>query len=199
MIELVVASKNKGKIAEFEKAFSKLTVKVLSLKDFGDIPEAVEDGATFAENARKKAQHYLQYTKKPCLADDSGLEADALGGSPGVFSARYAGEGADDAANNAKLLQKMADVESKRRTGRFRCALALAFPDGRMLEAEGTVEGRLLMAEKGDGGFGYDPLFFLPELAKTFAELTLAEKNAISHRGKAIAAMAAKLAEAELK
>ena len=199
MIELVIASKNQGKIAEFEKAFSQLPVKVLALKDFGAIPEAVEDGATFAENARKKAQHYLQYTKKPCLADDSGLEVDALGGAPGVFSARYAGAGADDAANNAKLLQQMADVESKRRTGRFRCALALAFPDGRMLETDGTVDGRLLMAEKGAGGFGYDPLFFLPELAKTFAELTLTEKNAISHRGKAIAAMASKLAEAELK
>ena len=199
MIEIVVASKNQGKVAEFEKAFSQLPVKVLSLKDFGNIPEAVEDGTTLAENARKKAQHYLQSTKKPCLADDSGLEVDALGGAPGVFSARYAGEAANDAANNAKLLQQMADVESERRTGRFRCALALAFPDGRILEADGVVEGRLLMTEKGDGGFGYDPLFFLPELAKTFAELTLSEKNAISHRGKAIAAMAAKLAEAGLK
>nr|WP_320145295.1 XTP/dITP diphosphatase [uncultured Anaeromusa sp.] len=199
MIELVVASKNQGKIAEFEKAFSRLSVKILSLKDFGDIPEAVEDGATFAENARKKAQHYLQYTKKPCLADDSGLEVDALGGAPGVFSARYAGEGANDTANNAKLLQRLSNVESERRTGRFCCALALAFPDGRMLEADGAVEGRLLMAEKGDGGFGYDPLFFLPELAKTFAELTLAEKNAISHRGKAMVALAVQLAEAELK
>jgi XTP/dITP diphosphohydrolase len=199
MMEIVVASKNQGKVAEFEKAFSQLPVKILSLKDFGDIPEAVEDGATFAENARKKAQHYLQYTKKPCLADDSGLEVDALGGAPGVFSARYAGEEANDAANNAKLLQQMADVESERRTGRFRCALALTFPDGRILEADGVVEGRLLMAEKGDGGFGYDPLFFLPELAKTFAELTLSEKNAISHRGQAIAVMAAQLVEAELR
>lgn len=199
MMEIVVASKNQGKVAEFEKAFSQLPVKILSLKNFGDIPEAVEDGATFAENARKKAQHYLQYTKKPCLADDSGLEVDALGGAPGVFSARYAGEEANDAANNAKLLQQMADVESERRTGRFRCALALTFPDGRILEADGVVEGRLLMAEKGDGGFGYDPLFFLPELAKTFAELTLSEKNAISHRGQAIAVMAAQLVEAELR
>ncbi len=199
MMEIVVASKNQGKVAEFEKAFSQLPVKILSLKDFGDIPEAVEDGATFAENARKKAQHYLQYTKKPCLADDSGLEVDALGGAPGVFSARYAGEEANDAANNAKLLQQMADVESERRTGRFRCVLALTFPDGRILEADGVVEGRLLMAEKGDGGFGYDPLFFLPELAKTFAELTLSEKNAISHRGQAIAVMAAQLVEAELR
>ena len=199
MIELVIASKNQGKIAEFEKAFSQLPVKVLSLKDFGAIPEAVEDGATFAENARKKAQHYLQYTKKPCLADDSGLEVDALGGAPGVFSARYAGAGADDAANNAKLLLQMADVESERRAGRFCCALALAFPDGRILETDGTVDGRLLMAEKGDGGFGYDPLFFLQELAKTFAELKKKKKNAISHRGKAIAAMVSKLAEAELK
>lgn len=194
MREIVIATKNRGKLAEFAKAFAGLPVQVLSLDACGEVPEAVEDGDTFAANARKKAQHYLRHTGKACLADDSGLEVDALGGAPGVFSARYAGEGAGDAANNAKLLAALAEVPAPQRTGRFRCALALAFPDGRCLEADGTVEGLILAAPQGEGGFGYDPLFLAPQLGKSFAELTLPEKNAISHRGRAIAAMAQLLA-----
>jgi XTP/dITP diphosphohydrolase len=193
VIEIVIATKNAGKVAEFAAALAELPVKVLSLTDFGEIPEAVEDGSTFAENAEKKARHYAHHTGKACLADDSGLEVDALGGAPGVYSARYAGEHATDSLNNIKLLDELMKTGSDNRSGRFRCALAFAADDGKIITADGICEGIILDKPRGNGGFGYDPLFYVPQFGKTFAELTVAEKNVISHRGLAIKNMAAKL------
>jgi XTP/dITP diphosphohydrolase len=192
--ELVVATGNAGKVAEIAAALAGLPVTVLPLAEFGAVPAAVENGDSFAANAILKATHYAVHTRRPCLADDSGLEVDALDGAPGVHSARYAGCEADDAANNAKLLTALAGVPAEGRTARFRCVLAYVDPDGTLLTAEGTCEGSILTMARGGGGFGYDPLFYLPALKKTLAELTLAEKNAVSHRGQALRNMTLKLA-----
>lgn len=194
MREIVVATGNRGKVAEIAAALAAQPVKVLALTELGDIPEAVESGDTFEANAVLKATHYSLYTGKPCLADDSGLEVDALGGAPGVYSARYAGENASDAANNHKLLTELAPVPEEEWTARFRCVLAYVDPDGTLLSAQGTCEGIILREPRGQGGFGYDPLFYVPALGKTLAELALAEKNAVSHRGQALRNMATKLA-----
>lgn len=193
MIEIVVATKNAGKIAEFEAALSGLFVKTLSLSDFSDVPEAIEDGLTFSENAEIKARHYAHFIGKACLADDSGLEVDALGGDPGVYSARYSGDQATDEDNNRKLLANLVKSGASNSMARFRCALAFVNADGTVITAEGACEGVILDKPRGKGGFGYDPLFFIPDLGKTMAELTVEEKNAISHRGKAIRNMALKL------
>jgi len=197
---LIVATRNRGKTAEFREAFSKLGVEVQDLSDRADLPQVEETGATFAENSLLKARSAAELLGLPVLADDSGLCVDALGGAPGVYSARYAGEHASDADNNAKLLRELAALPRESDAGssaggtpehygsaRFVSALTLYFPDGReMLEAEGAVEGRILASPRGAGGFGYDPLFWLPEYARSMAELTTAEKNAISHRGRAL-------------
>lgn len=145
-----------------------------------------ETGETFQENARIKAEGALRYTGLPCLADDSGLEVDCLDGAPGVYSARYAGEGGSEADCNRLLLLNMAGVPEERRTARYRAALALALPDGRLFEADGACEGRIGFAERGEGGFGYDPLFILTESGYTMAEISPEEKNRISHRGIAL-------------
>lgn len=194
MSELVVATKNKGKVAEIAAALAALPVAVRSLDEFPAGPEAEESGDTFEANAILKATHYALHTGRACLADDSGLEVDALGGEPGVYSARYAGADATDAANNAKLLAALAGVPAERRTARFRCVLAYVAPDGTLLTADGTCEGVILDGPRGVGGFGYDPLFHMPGLGKTLAELDVADKNAVSHRGQALRNMAAKLA-----
>jgi XTP/dITP diphosphohydrolase len=157
------------------------------MEDFPGIPPVEEDGATFAENAVKKAQSAAQATGKPVIADDSGLEVDALGGRPGVYSARFAGESASDAANNAKLLEELADIPDGQRNAAFRCSIALCFPDGNCRTFSGELNGVILKEPKGMGGFGYDPLFLVPEYGLTLAELPLAMKNGISHRGKALA------------
>jgi XTP/dITP diphosphohydrolase len=138
------------------------------------------------ENAMKKAIQTAQALGLPALADDSGLEVDALDGRPGVWSARYAGEGASDPSNNMKLLEEMKGVEPERRTARFRCVMVAASPDGRTISAEGSCEGMIAEEMSGEGGFGYDPLFFVPELGRTMAQLSRDEKNSISHRGKAV-------------
>lgn len=195
MTEIVIASKNRGKIAEFAGALAALPVKVLALSDFGDIPDAREDGDTFAANAIKKALYYARFTGKACLADDSGLEVDALDGAPGVFSARYAGENANDAANNQKLLTALNGVGTDKRTARFRCVLAYAAENDAVITADGVCEGVILEEPRGTGGFGYDSLFYMPDLKRTMAEMTMAEKNAVSHRGRAIRAMVRQLAE----
>ncbi len=175
------------------EAFADLPVELISLAEFGDIPEPVEDGTTFAANALLKAHFYAKQTNCACLADDSGLEVDALGGAPGVYSARFAGETADDAANNAKLLRELASLGREESPARYRCVLA--FVDGlQELLADGSCEGVIRRYPAGREGFGYDPYFYTPKLSKTMAELTLAEKNAISHRGMALRAMAEKLA-----
>lgn len=193
MKELVIASKNAGKVAEIAAALQHLPLKVMSLADFAQIPDAIEDGSTFMENALIKAKYYSTLTGKACLADDSGLEVDALQGAPGVYSARYAGEAASDADNNHKLLVEMAQVDSANRTARFRCVLAFVDTNATVITADGTCEGLILDAARGTEGFGYDPLFYIPVLNKTLAEISIADKNAISHRGAALKSLAAKL------
>lgn len=193
MKEIVVATGNKGKVAEIALALATLPIKVLALSDFGPIPEAVEDGDSFMENALLKARHYAKYTGKACLADDSGLEVDALQGAPGIYSARYAGEGADDDANNHKLLAELSNVDSKERMARFRCVLAFVDTDGATVTTDGVCPGVIGTEKRGKGGFGYDSLFYVPELNKTMAELSKAEKNVISHRGHALEDMVIKL------
>lgn len=192
-MEIVIASKNSGKVAEIAAALRDFPVKVVSLAELGNVPEAVEDGATFAENALLKARFYASYTGKACLADDSGLEVDALNGAPGVHSARYAGEAATDEQNNAKLLASLADKGLTESAARFRCVLAFVDTDGVVITADGVCEGRILNVPRGRGGFGYDPLFYLPELGKTLAEIDVAEKNRISHRGAALRNLADRL------
>jgi len=193
MKEIVVATQNKGKIAEIVLALALLPVKVLALSDFGPIPEAVENGASFKENALIKARHYAKFTGKACLADDSGLEVDALQGAPGIYSARFAGETADDSANNQKLLAELTNIRTAERTARFRCVLAFVDTDESAQTTDGVCEGYINEEPQGTGGFGYDCLFYVPELNKTMAELSKNEKNAISHRGQALNLMAIKL------
>lgn len=180
---LVLATRNQGKTREIRNFLEGHPVEIRNLNDFGPIPEVVEDGATFEENAYKKAHFTAKILGLPALADDSGLEVDALNGEPGVYSARYAGPHATDDENNAKLLAKLSDIRN--RTARFRCSLSLAVPSGPALTYESTCEGLIAEAPRGTNGFGYDPLFYYPDSGKTFGEMTLEEKSAVSHRGKA--------------
>lgn len=185
MKELILASGNQGKIAEFQSLLEGLDIQVCSMKDYPEIGEIVEDGETFTENAIKKAHAVCDATGKPALADDSGLMVDYLHGAPGIYSARFAGSEKDDVANNAKLLELMKDVPDEQRGAKFVCAIALVLPDGRSFTVEGSCHGVLLHTLRGNGGFGYDPLFYIESIGKTFAELSMEEKNAISHRGMA--------------
>lgn len=196
---LVFATRNRGKIAELRELLADLDLTVLSLDQLDtSVPEVEEDGDTFEANAAKKAREVSRATGLPALADDSGLEVDALAGAPGVWSARYAGLGAGDAANNAKLLQALRDVPDERRSARFRSALAFADTAGplgnELITTTGACEGRILHAPRGTGGFGYDPLFYVPELGATFAELGVGTKNNLSHRARAMFAMKPQLA-----
>lgn len=190
---VVVASKNQGKVRELRAVLAGLPFIVKSLSDYGDFVEPQETGITFQANAELKARYYAELTGQACLADDSGLEVDVLKGAPGVYSARFAGEDADDAANNAKLLALLSGITPTLRTARFRCALVYYAPDGLLLSTDGVCEGLILEAACGEGGFGYDPLFYMPEYEQTLAEMTQEQKNAISHRGAALRAMVAKL------
>lgn len=185
-MELVVATGNQGKLREIRRLLADAGVRVLSLADFPHLPEVEEDGETFAENARKKAQTVARLTGRLTLADDSGLEVAALGGAPGVRSARYAGEGATDEDNNRKLLAALAAVPREERGGAFVCVMALCDPGGDCRFFEGRLEGEILEAPRGEEGFGYDPLFLLPGEGRTLAELPLEVKNALSHRGQAL-------------
>ncbi|WP_022855135.1 XTP/dITP diphosphatase [Thermodesulfobacterium thermophilum] len=191
-IILVIATSNLGKVREIEKALedlkSEINLEVKSLKDFSEITPPEETGKTFLENALIKAKYYAEKTGCLCLADDSGLEVDALNGAPGVYSSRYAGEDANDEKNNQKLLQELADVPPEKRTARFKCVLVLYHPCGKYLVSEGVWEGRIGFKPKGSYGFGYDPIFLVAEyqFQKTAAELPSEEKNRLSHRGKAI-------------
>lgn len=185
-MELVIATKNPGKVREIRKALRGLRIRLQSLNDFPEIPDVKEDGKTFTENALKKARFYATYLKKITIADDSGLEVEALKGLPGPYSARYAGKKASARDNNRKLLKEMEDIPLSKRKARFRCVLALVSPDGRETIAEGVCQGRIGLREVGKRGFGYDPLFFLPRYGKTMAQLSIKEKNRISHRGKAL-------------
>jgi XTP/dITP diphosphohydrolase len=187
MQKLVVATKNAGKLKEVKALLANYPFTVLSLADFSDLPEIAETGLTFAENARIKAMAVAEHTGLMALGDDSGLEVDYLDGAPGVFSARFAGEGADDRLNNQKLLSLLAGVPPEQRTARFRCVMALVIPGNRQVYfTEGTCPGLIGNEPVGEQGFGYDPIFILPEKGLTLAQLDLQTKNQVSHRAKAL-------------
>jgi XTP/dITP diphosphohydrolase len=181
---LILATTNKNKVKEFQEMLKDFPIEIRSLSDFGTLPEAIEDGATFDENAYKKAIHTAKILGFPAIADDSGLMVEALAGAPGVYSARYAGEKATDKENVDKLLREMQGI--KNRKAAFQCVLSIAVPSGPALTYEGQCDGILLEERRGDSGFGYDPIFFFEPLGKTFAEATMEEKNKVSHRGKAL-------------
>jgi XTP/dITP diphosphohydrolase len=193
VIDLLVATTNPGKFAEVKSFLAGLPLRILSLKDLDCPPAVVEDGRTFEENALKKARTLADFSGLLTLADDSGLEVDALNGAPGIYSARYAGEDADDERNNKKLLDALAEVPTDRRTARFVCALALCAPRTQKKSdwvARESCEGRIAFTSRGDDGFGYDPLFFYPPFGKTFGEIDQETKATVSHRGKALKRLA---------
>lgn len=186
---ILIATKNRGKLREVQDILAGLPAVWATLDQFPDLPEAVEDADSFEGNAACKAMHYARLTGLWTLADDSGLEVDALGGAPGVYSARYAGVQGDDAANNAKLIAQLAGVPSDQRTARFRCAIALAGTEGILATACGSFEGLIVDDPRGSNGFGYDPHFFVPLFGMTAAQLPPEQKNRISHRAKALTAI----------
>jgi len=190
--EIVIASKNKGKIREIRQIYADLPVAIV---EQADLPDVVEDGDSFSANARKKAVEIARHTGKWALADDSGLEVDALGGAPGIHSARWSGAG--DEANNDKLLAELRDVAPPARTARYRAVVVIADPQGRVVaEADGSCEGLIGFVRKGTGGFGYDPLFVVPQFGKTMAELPSETKHSISHRGEALRRLRTPLTQA---
>jgi XTP/dITP diphosphohydrolase len=196
VIELLVATTNEGKFAEIKDFLQDFPLRLRSLRSLADPPAVIEDGRTFEENALKKARALAEFSGLITLADDSGLEVDALNGAPGIYSARYAGLDADDDGNNAKLLRELATVAVEKRTARFVCALALCIPirrGGREWIVREFCEGRIAFAPKGDRGFGYDPLFFYSPLGKTFGEIDRKTKAGVSHRGKALRKLATAL------
>jgi len=183
---MVVATRNTGKLKEIRRLLESRGIRVRGLEEFPGVPDVVEDGQTFAENAIKKAEAVAQFTSLPCLADDSGLVVDALQGRPGVHSARFSGAEADDQSNNRKLLDEMATVPEIQRQAAFCCVMALCMPGQSPRLFQGRVNGAILERQQGDGGFGYDPLFWLPGYNCTMAELPLDTKNQVSHRGQAL-------------
>jgi XTP/dITP diphosphohydrolase len=206
-VDLVVATRNEKKLVEIRDLLADLDFNVMSIGDFACIPEVQEDGSTFEENAKKKAAQTAQITKRLTLADDSGLEIDYLGGQPGVRSARFAGENATDEDRNGKVLDLLKGVPLPERRARFRCAIAIASPDAGIVNSQqsivnrgletgdyvlmtevitGTCEGEIALEPRGNGGFGYDPIFIVPAYGKTFAELGVEKKNQISHRAMAL-------------
>ncbi len=193
MVELLVGTTNQGKLDEVEGYLKRLPLRIFALQSLGKWPTVVEDGATYEENALKKARTLAEFFNIPTLADDSGLEVDALNGAPGIYSARYSGEEGNDQKNNEKLLASLEEVPEEKRTGRFVCVLALCAPDFSHIK-EWTVreccEGRIAFSLKGQKGFGYDPLFFYPPLGKTFGEIDRETKTTVSHRGKALQKLA---------
>ena len=191
MKKIVIATKNQGKLREMQDAFSVLPVEVVSLETFGRLPDAVEDGASFAENARIKAAFYRELTGCACIADDSGLEVEALGGAPGIYSARFSGSHADDDMNNAKLLSELSRAGAEESPADYRCALAFLDTNGKEILTEGRCDGIVRKVAKGSNGFGYDPYFYRGE--RTIAEMSFEEKDKISHRGEALRKMAEEL------
>jgi len=185
MQELIFATKNAGKVREFREFLAPLGIQVRDLTELEDLPEIVENGQTFEENALIKAQTIAEFLNQPVVAEDSGLVIDALNGEPGVHSARYAADH-DDAANNAKVLERLTGIAPEKRTANFQTVIVALKPDGNKLVAKGAVHGQILDHLQGENGFGYDPLFFYPPYNKTTAEMTAAEKNEISHRGQAL-------------
>ena len=184
-MKFIIATHNKKKCEEMHRILSPLGIEVYTAEMLGtELTDAEETGKTFAENAKIKAESGCRESGYPCIADDSGLCVDALGGEPGIYSARYSGEHGNDDANTEKLLLNLKDVPDEKRTAYFACAVCVYFPDGREINLEGRCEGKIGYEKKGDGGFGYDPVFMVGE--KSFAELTKDEKDAISHRGVAL-------------
>jgi XTP/dITP diphosphohydrolase len=197
--KLLVASGNRGKIDELRTLLSKLGLEVIGPDELpGPVPDCVEDGGSFCENARIKAGHWHSHTGMACLADDSGLEVKALGGAPGIYSARFAGENATDRRNNDLLLKKMAGFEKQERQARFVCCLALCSKDGSIRTFSGYCNGRILNEPLGAEGFGYDPLFYYPPLKATFAQAGAREKNKVSHRARALDKLRRHLSESGL-
>jgi XTP/dITP diphosphohydrolase len=182
---IVLATTNKNKLLEFNNILHDFEVEIISVSEFGPIPPAIEDGLTFDENAYKKAHHTARILGLPAIADDSGLVVHALNGEPGVFSARYAGSNSTDDENINKLLKKMKGKKDRRAS--FKCVLSIAVPSGPALTYEGQCDGIIIEEKRGNNGFGYDPIFLVEKYGKTFAELSMEEKNPISHRGRALA------------
>lgn len=196
MDKIIFATGNEGKMKEIRLLLEDLGVKILSLKEAGIHLEIQENGTTFEENAVIKARAVMEETGTLVLADDSGLEIDYLNGEPGVYSARYLGEDTSYRIKNQNLIDRLRGVPEEKRTARFVCAIAAVFPDGRILTTRGTIEGIIGYEERGDGGFGYDPIFWLPEYGCSTAELSMEKKNELSHRGKALSAMKKELRKA---
>ena len=197
MDRIILATGNKDKLKEVREILGKKSVSVVSMKEAGFDQEIEENGSTFAENAVIKAKAVCAASGETAMADDSGLVIDALGGMPGIYSARYLGHETPYPEKNAKILAMLSDVPEEKRTARYVCAIACVFPDGRTLLAEETMEGRIAREPAGSNGFGYDPIFYVPEAGKTAAEMSPEEKHAVSHRGKALRKMEALLAERE--
>jgi XTP/dITP diphosphohydrolase len=185
-LELFLATRNEGKIREIRELLKGCNTRIISLRDYPDAPEVVENGQSYRDNALKKARFFARWMGKLTLADDSGLEVDYLKGKPGVFSARYAGEVANDRENIRRVLRELEGISPPKRGAVFRCVMALVAPWGDEEVVEGECRGWIGLEERGEKGFGYDPIFVIPRYGKTVAELTLAEKNRLSHRGKAL-------------
>ena len=192
---IIFATSNEGKMKEVRMILADLGLEILSMKEAGILADIVEDGKTFEENACIKAGQIQKLAGGIVLADDAGLEVDYLDGAPGIYSARYMGEDTSYDIKNQAIIDKLADAKGEERSARFVCAIAAALPDGRLLTTRGTIEGQIGYEIVGDGGFGYDPIFYLPERGMTTAQLSPEEKNQISHRGKALEAMKEKLRE----
>ncbi|MGV3488377.1 MAG: XTP/dITP diphosphatase [Tuberibacillus sp.] len=195
MRKVLIASKNEGKVKEFKRLLSPLGLEVASLNDYSESPDVEETGTTFQENARLKAEAISEKYECMAISDDSGLVIDALGGAPGVYSARYAGEEKDDQKNIEKVLSELDGVPMEKRTAHFVCVLAVSRPGEPTFFVEGECHGLIATAPSGDGGFGYDPIFYVPEIGKTFAELTSDAKNRISHRARALKKLESRLAQ----
>jgi XTP/dITP diphosphohydrolase len=191
--KFIVASKNKGKLKEIQELLEELPYKVMSMEEAGFKGDIEETGKTFEENAFIKAREVFNVTGGMVMSDDSGLEVDYLNGAPGIYSSRYAGEGASDQDRNEKLLRELKTVPFEKRTGRFVCAIALILPNGKHIAIKESCEGYIGFEPVGDNGFGYDPLFFMPEYNSTMAQLSSHEKNKVSHRGKALRLLVDKL------
>lgn len=184
--EIVLATRNRYKDEEIKSILKDLDTKIMSMTSFPDYPATIEDGATLEENAAKKAREAAEFFKKWAIADDSGLEVDCLNGRPGIFSARYAGKNCSCDDNNKKLIAELKNVPEEKRSANFRTVIAVASPDGKLFLADGEIFGTIRERATGTSGFGYDPVFYVPEYGKTFAELSYEIKNSLSHRAKAL-------------
>ena len=198
-MKMLVATNNKGKLREFNDIFGELGIECVSLKDLNIEADVEENGKTFLENAKIKAEAFYKMAGIPTVSDDSGLEVDALFGEPGVYSGRYSGGHGNDEENNALVLKKLENVEDEKRTARFKSALYLVIDENTHYYAEGAAEGIILREKRGENGFGYDPILYSPELGKSFAEAGSDEKNSVSHRGRAIKALKEKLIKDNIK